>query len=203
MTYIKILIFRQNKEKGFEVKVYLSVDLDFWNDKRFPQKYFDQLINLGKPLIIVRQHHYLLKHIRKFENQFDTLVNIDYHSDITDRCEGKTQFSRQCYLNCGTWVNHIKGNNKRYIWSYPQKVCVLPKWHTGYCHCYTNPFTCGNTYEVCRWSFVEKRYRWFPKMEDVIAIGISISPGWSDLQLIRDFKKWFINNEIGEKSDAN
>ncbi len=173
------------------MKAYLSVDLDFWNGRKFPQDYFDSLVETNLPITFVRQHHFLLKHIGQFENQFDTLINIDYHSDIADRMDGRKRFSKQCPLNCGTWVNFVKGRDKKFIWSYPQKVCINRDCGTGYCHGNTNPFYYPNTYEICRWSSIKKVYRWFPKLEDVVAIGISISPGWAYHSLVVDFKKWY------------
>ena len=179
------------------MRVYLSIDLDYWNGRKFPEQYFDDVLSLEKPTIVVQQHHYLLEHVKKHQKEFDTLVNIDWHSDIADRIDGKRKFSKQCPLNCGTWLNYINGKNKRYIWSYPDKVCVSGEWQSGYCHIKDrNPFTYENHYEICRWSVIEQRYRWFPSLDDVIAVGISISPGWADTYLISRFKKWHNNKKV-------
>jgi hypothetical protein len=168
------------------MKVYLSIDLDFWNSRDFPEEYFERLVESDLPIIVVGQHHRLVPHIRQFD--FDALANLDYHSDLADRDSGsRGQFSRQVRLACGTWVNHVNGKNRRYIWSYPRQACIQG---SGTCHCDHNPFNHPHPEKVCGWSQVEHRMLWYPRLKDVVAIGIAISRGWADQRLIRHFNKW-------------
>ena len=170
------------------MKAYLSIDLDFWNNFDFPRTYLNRLVATGLPITVVSQHHHLVSHIRQFDRSFDTLINLDYHSDLADREEGIRQFSRQVPLACGTWVNHIQGKGRHYIWSYPQCQCYYHG--SGICHESHNPFTAENPEEVCGWSKVSHRLLWYPRLCDVVAIGIAVSKGWSAGFLVREFRKW-------------
>ena len=170
------------------MKAYLSIDLDFWNIFDFPKAYFDRLVATGLPITVVSQHHHLLPHISLFDGCFDTLVNLDYHSDIADREEGTRKFSRQVSLECGTWVNHIRGSDRHYIWSYPQVQCFHHG--SGTCHSSYNPFTVENPEEVCGWTKISHRLLWYPRLCDVVAIGIAVSKGWAEPRLVREFIEW-------------
>jgi hypothetical protein len=169
------------------MKAYLSIDLDFWNGEDFPEKYFDRLLNTGLPITIVDEHHHLLQHIKQFE--FDTIVNVDFHSDIVDNDKDeKGRFNISTELQCGTWANHIDGKNKHFIWSMPNIACYTKK--TGTCHLDYNPFNFKNPERVCGWTRVSRRVRWHPRYKELVAIGIATSFGWTDDYLIRDFRRW-------------
>lgn len=168
------------------MRAYLSIDLDFWNRRNFPEEYLNHLMATGIPVTVASQHHHLVPHIRQFD--FDTLINLDYHSDVADREEGmRGKFSRQVGLQCGTWVNHIPGKDKHYIWSYPFASCFNG---AGTCHDFYNPFIDDNSEKICGWTKVSHRLLWYPRYCDVVAAGIAISKGWSDDRLIREFLKW-------------
>lgn len=168
------------------MKAYLSIDLDFWNPFTFPKAFLDRLMATGLPVTVVSQHHHLVPHIKQFD--FDTLINLDYHSDVADRDSGRKKFSLQIPLECGTWVNHIDGRGKRYIWSYPEPECYYRG--RGTCHDTHNPFDAKNPEEVCRWTEVCHRLLWYPRHCDLVAAGIALSKGWAEDRLIERFLEW-------------
>jgi hypothetical protein len=165
------------------MKAYLSIDLDFWNDAEFPEHFFNKLLATGLPIYVVNDHEHLLPHVKQFN--FDTLINIDYHSDIADRSFSGGQF-RNVALSCGTWVNHVKGHDKHYIWSYP---CLECYYHgRGTCHADRDPFDCEN-FEG--WSQITHRYVYFPRYSDVVAIGIATSePDYTEDYIACPFYEW-------------
>jgi len=176
------------------MKAYLSIDLDYWNDKEFPEHLFNRLFSTRLPIYVVNDHHHLVPHIRQFE--FDTLINIDYHSDLADR-DAKNSFKINVALDCGTWVNHIKGIGKHYIWSHPLLSCYYDS--RGTCHGDLDPFDEDalaedygiGTEELVRWTKVSQRLRYFPRYCDIVAIGIAASePDYTEDHVTCCFLEW-------------
>ena len=56
-------------------RVYLSVDLDFWQ-QRFPKTYFDALAHLPVPKCLVVSHEQMLSHVNK--QDFDVLATAHF-----------------------------------------------------------------------------------------------------------------------------
>jgi len=137
-------------------KVYLSVDIDFWNhfEPKEAQKDLGcilRAISTQKiPYFICQDHAQMLRHISKFP-EIDHLVNIDAHSDITDLCSAEKreeisttglneQYSMEnselsfAHLNCGTWVNYVRQRKQaKYTWI----TCEIGG---GNCHLSYDPF---------------------------------------------------------------
>jgi len=99
---------------------YLSVDLDYWTNlatQRSSKQFFRKLMGLDVPLMVVKHHQFILNDLHINKPKDNTLINIDYHSDISS--ENYTEPKR---LNCGNWADFVKWRRTgNFIWVYPDK----------------------------------------------------------------------------------
>jgi hypothetical protein len=97
------------------METYLSVDLDFFNDRPKSEliRLCHDILNKvqSKDILLVDTHEELLPHCAAIEP--DLLVNVDEHSDLT---EDKTAAT---FPHCGNWVNFSKA--KKYRWLAPNR----------------------------------------------------------------------------------
>jgi hypothetical protein len=160
------------------VSTYLSIDLDFLPSiKKEDRESFYKILlkNKNKGGVIVAAHHYLLSDVNK--RKYDKLINIDFHSDISDLYDELTKTN----FNCGTWINYIKWRkNAEYIWVYPKKICIddTDRDFSGLCHDCDDPFE--NKKAASGWKSVKREIYNNYKIDwkDVKRIGISASPDW-------------------------
>lgn len=120
------------------MKTYLSIDLDFWNQGKRSLPHLKRFLttvrhNLPMSRIkVVDSHEELLPHVN--ESGCDELINIDWHSDVTNRfdsCEYNLRSPTK--LNCGTWVSFVKFRKQGvYTWIHPYKAS--DRIAKGYCH---------------------------------------------------------------------
>ena len=184
-------------------RVYWSIDLDFWAKCRnqFSLSFFDDLLRRRIPIHVVKHHHHLLHYIPKYE--FDILVNTDWHSDLADdrdlRWDSHSPKLAKSHLNEGTWLNYVPGKeNKVCIWHYPRQDCM--NLGSGLCHWEgRNPFICGKKQHYqssSGWQVAMYRKRCEPLEDDgtIVAVGISVSPGWCDMDHFVAFKGWCQSN---------
>jgi hypothetical protein len=85
------------------MRVYLSIDLDYFCRGRKQQcdAFFKKVYALRLPIHVACEHHHLLD---TMEGDFDTLINVDFHSDLCDTpAEGWVPED----LNEGTWGNFV------------------------------------------------------------------------------------------------
>lgn len=153
------------------MKVYLSIDLDYWqrqHDAQFCTVFFQKVWKLGLPICVALYHHHLLPHINGCD--CDTLINVDYHSDLAD-----LDSCRALDFQEGTWGNFVDWRyGGTFIWRYPLPGCVSTR--DGYCHTYRNPFEAP---EVAHWNRVQKRCGLLGiPWNRVKAVGVSLSPHW-------------------------
>jgi len=167
------------------MRIYLSIDLDFWENE-FPQKYFEKVMRISAPKRLVISHEELLPHVN--QNHFDTLVNVDFHSDLADLdngCKPK--------LNDGTWGNHVQGSHKKkFVWSCPDKNRCYEHGF-GTCHGLCNPFALAYrkySLDYCGWAKVSLREKWLP-VANVVAVGIALSPDYTPSKILLQFCDWF------------
>lgn len=162
------------------MNVYLSIDLDFWCRETTPHaatRFFRRLLShFGRPIMVALHHHHLVDHINGVKG-LDTVINLDFHSDLVD------ELGDTLTLKEGNWVNFINFQNFRfkqgtYIWRYPDKKCLDQD--TGYCHIMDNPFAQGLREERCTsWAHVKKkkglaRIPW----DSIREVGVCLSPEW-------------------------
>jgi hypothetical protein len=147
--------------------IYLSLDLDYWQDEWVFQELFDELVTLNLPTEMVIDHHHLLRHINT--HKADILVNVDCHSDLAES-GGKYGAPK---LNDGTWGNHVRWRRKStFVWLHPFTNCMK----LCHCHVEANPFL-----EDCsEWKMTIARHEIgrLP-LDRVKAIGLAVSPGWA------------------------
>jgi len=152
------------------MNVYLSIDLDYWQKHRNPKActaFFQKVWKLGLPVYVVMDHHHLLPHVNA--SDCDTLVNVDYHSDLADVRPGYVLDFGE-----GTWTNFVDWRwGGTLIWHYPDARCLSC---AGYCHDQRNPFADP---AATRWSTARKRaglgdIPW----QHIKALGVSVSPNW-------------------------
>ena len=151
------------------MKTYLSIDLDYWNGlrRRSIDIFFKHVFQLGLPIWVAPFHDQLLPHIN--QHDCDTLINVDYHSDISD------YEPRRLPLTGGTWANFVKWKKHgTFIWRYPQAECLSHD--GGYCHLHKNPF---KNAACARWGECLNRagLRGIP-WHTVKAVGVSLSAFW-------------------------
>lgn len=148
------------------MRAYLSIDLDYWrlDSKTCDVKcFFRRVFELGLPICVALHHHHLLDDIN--DRRLDTLVNVDYHSDIVD------EFVE---LSEGNWANFVQfKKHGTFVWRYPNKKCLNKD--AGYCHDKKNPFTrkCSGWHHVKKKEGIA-RISW----SKISAVGVCLSPAW-------------------------
>lgn len=170
--------------------IYLSIDLDFWSQE-LPFDWFEQIAKLPISKIIVVSHEQLLPHINKHCSQFDTLVNVDFHSDLCSHDPSCPHF--EC--DEGTWANFVNGSKeKEFIWSPPNGNSLHHD--TGFCHgeTYINPFRTKNP-NISGWKRARIKTRFIPDLSECVAIGFAISPYWTNPDLLSQFAFWYKDHQ--------
>jgi len=152
------------------MNAFLSIDLDFWCHECRPHKatrFFRRLFQkFGRPIMVAVHHHHLLEHVNNLGRGFNTLINVDFHSDL----DGETPDE----LSEANWVNFVNFKEKgTYIWRYPEESCLHSR--TGYCHSDVNPFDRNLT----GWAGVKER-RGIARIpwDCIREVGVCLSPEW-------------------------
>lgn len=178
-------------------KYYLSIDLDYWyrtTDSIVDLLLFHSIFAQFKPKI-VDSHEKLVPHINKLSDQFNVLVNLDFHSDLAS-LEDKPDKDGRYFLPFkreeGTWGNFVSNSlSKTFIWSPPAKKCISTE--IGLCHGEgnKNPFKCPR---FSCWKFAKIRPKFIPNLSDCVGVGIAESyPYWT---LPHIYEEWKILKEI-------
>lgn len=159
------------------MKTYLSIDLDFWNDRPAKEclKFMRQIKATGLPIKIVDDHADLLPFINK--SHCDRIINLDYHSDISNNGYDSCNKALRPKLNCGTWANWVKNRNA-FVWMHPFNIrldialCHEPKndRHSPFC----NPILAG--YKNVTKLSLHHLPSWI--LNEVVEIGIACSYKW-------------------------
>lgn len=142
---------------------YLSIDLDYFNDRdKSLSLFFDKVFQLNLPIYVSCFHDQLLQHVNI--SGCRTLYNIDYHSDLSDGVND---------LNEGNWVNYVTWKAiGKYYWHRPNTVAR----RNNYCHLNTNPFygvTPGGWRIAKQW--VGLGINW----KSIRSVGCCLSPDWT------------------------
>lgn len=165
--------------------VYLTVDLDYWYKPGMRKNidFIKELLALDRPTTVYTEHQLILREIKR---QYKKIINVDYHSDISQREPG--------WPNCGDWANFVHGReNAEFEWRMPDwNDCVTLG--EGLCHSthseYSqyNPFLDNNLHT---WKDVERKQglRNLP-LDDVDRISLILSPEWSP--------EWSIGDNIAD-----
>jgi len=169
-------------------RLYLSVDLDFWNERSLAEcrKVLDYIKFRHKKIEIVDEHQDLLPDINRHEP--DTVINLDYHSDISNNeavewsCNQEWDDKDQDYkapLNCGTWANWVReASRQHFLWLYPSGV----KMSNALCHEPKEPkYNPFRRPSVAGWERVTKKaVSKFPYylIDNAIGVGLSLSKEW-------------------------
>ncbi len=146
----------------------ISIDLDFWGSAPYVQgvgKFVAKLLNLGLPIYCAVHHHHIIEWVN--EHPCDKLINIDTHSDLSDR-------DPSLILNEGTWANFVEwAPGATFEWGHPQGTVGTH----NFCHGAVNPFETNNT----NWQTVTKKrgLRNLP-WGDISAVAVCVSPDWID-----------------------
>lgn len=170
------------------MKTYLSIDIDYWTGTKLDinsglpfvnRSFIKRVIGTGKDISVFMSHEQMLSDIEKSGAR--KLVNVDYHSDLSDNSNGILP-----ELNEGTWVNHLSFCKEgEFIWIYPDINCYE---ENGRCDSDENPFS-QRSLEICGWRKVSRRCNKLPtdtELRDVVKIGFSISPDWSELDHVEE-----------------
>lgn len=201
------------------MKTYLSIDIDYFNAELINKPYrrhksaekellsfFKQIQGLSVPVLLTVNHDEILPDVNKFK--CEKLVNVDYHSDLADLVErGKKLVDpsgRECPLNEGTWVNFVNTRKSGiFEWRYPTPWAYS---RMGRCE------------EILRKNFFTKEglkyHNWANtpiavkgmdtlNLEEVGAIGICLSPGWVDTNILDLFLARILPQLKGCKLNPN
>jgi hypothetical protein len=148
----KILHYAQRQTLLDQEQTYLSIDLDYWCDKAFPNPFIQKAIHLAKklPHTIVADHAEMLPAINKL--QCPQVVNVDYHSDLPELADQDEEVP----LECGTWGLFVQGPRRCFTWSYPHPEVIVGSDNnssSGFCNycAQTNPFDHSNPKPICGW----------------------------------------------------
>jgi len=156
------------------VNAFLSIDLDYWlldSEPHAATRFFRRLYQrFGRKIMVAVHHHHLLDYVNNRGRGFDTLINIDFHSDLSDVQPDELTDK----LTEANWVNFVNFQGKgSYIWRYPDGRCLSSQ--TGYCHSGTSPFE----YNLTGWANVRMQYGLARIPWDSIReVGVCLSPGW-------------------------
>jgi len=120
--------------------------------------------------MVALHHHHLVRHINHINHTkgLDTVVNVDYHSDLMD------ELGDTLTLEEGNWGNFINFQDQgTFVWRYPDENCLDRD--TGYCHRQDNPFK----KDCSGWAHTRKKkglagIPW----KSIRAVGVCLSPGW-------------------------
>lgn len=182
------------------MKTYLSIDLDYFNSElvnkpyRRPKvveaellQFFKKIKKLKVPVLVVVNHDELLVDVNK--KVYDKIVNVDYHSDLADLTEeGKFIFNpdgTDAELNEGTWVNFA--NNRKsgiFEWRYPTSWSFH---RMGRCEeVLRKNFFTKEGLKYHNWASVPVTTKGLDTLDfnEVEAIGICMSPGWVDTNIL-------------------
>jgi hypothetical protein len=173
---------------------YLTIDLDFWNDRELDLYWLNTVASLKFAVkYAVEYHHHILPHV----NQANTrrIINVDFHSDITEDAE-------QMILECGTWGNFVSwADNGSFLWIFPSEKCVQggffktdtreaigrykPLQGFGTCHSVKSPFSQRNRYTKWPLGKCNRRLEPNPKIDlsRVAFVAFCTSPDYRHIEL--------------------
>lgn len=137
---------------------YLSVDLDFWNNMFEAAHKQGSVFGIGEITVaqardhlyefmstlkervanlrVVDSHEELCWHANNTGRKFNCseLVNVDHHSDITDRYSYNGNIPLHNHFNCGTWINFVDFRKEgTYKWILPYDIKEASS-RGGFCH---------------------------------------------------------------------
>jgi len=145
--------------------MYLSIDLDAWNQRPLDLIFFPKIWALKAPIVLVDDHSHLLPYVN--EKDYGVLFNIDHHDDILTS-KHLSLFDTKEPIHCGNWVSHVTWKETgKYVWCSTRKS---PDW--GMCdgtYVWKEGYSTG-------WHQV-RRIMGFPKipLNLVQAVGIAFS----------------------------
>jgi len=171
----------------------LSLDLDYFNyylNLESLDQVFSRILTLNVPMLLVDSHEKMVGFINRYK--FDTLINMDEHSDMMSISESKK--------HCGSWVNFINHDNqsRTYIWLVPSTrlssdtgvTCDVP---SGRCDGIPGFYTAEKEYlrpwrKVKRTS-TQRVINW----REVKCVGIALSRDYTMSVISRYFEKTWLD----------
>lgn len=158
------------------ISSFLTVDLDYWmtfGNEAIASIYtfLEHIYRQNKPITVVKYHHEILLKLHQFS--FDRLINVDFHSDITDL---SVEFHHISQFNEGTWVNFVnKKNRNEFIWHHPSQH--IDHINQGKCH---GAFDVFDSDQKVGWPSI-KMIHGLPNYNDIkrcCGYCICVSPNW-------------------------
>ena len=176
VTTMPALLGGREKVKD-HMSTYLSVDIDYWTVAETAELQLTLMLRAmqGKvPIIAVMNHQQLLPEVNA--SGADTLVNIDEHSDLTDRYT--------TFLDCGSWVSYVKWRKTgRYLWVRPNRSPAI-----GACNG-SDGWDSATDWDRTNTRYVDPGKMSIEKyLPDCVGIGICMSPDYATAPVIRVFK---------------
>lgn len=174
-------------------KVFLSIDIDFWNpfwkenQSEMAARYLDRVARHCRknniPLTAVMNHQQMLPLVNG--SGANRLVNLDTHSDLTDPQTDK--------FSCGSWVAYVKQRRKStYHWIHADSVSQ------GECNGGDPIFDVYGPHPDKRltdWKhLVRTQVKRAPVLKDLVKdavhVSVVLSPAYCDDRLEPVFRKW-------------
>jgi hypothetical protein len=183
-------------------KIYLTIDVDFWQFQSDAKAVSDILSLLdGIPVNpkFYKEHHKILPDIyelgKSLNSKIGAIVNVDYHSDLGGYTEEEKS---DYYLDCGSWAdiaNKKKDVYEIFDWYYPSKRCV-GSGGVGYCHGdYENPFLTEDSKTFNKFGEIGKAMG-LPKFTEeekanIVGVSIILSKDYGGSERVFDTLKKF------------
>jgi len=160
---------------------YLTVDLDYWmlhSTERSSILFFRKLVALNKPIVVVKDHQRLLHDVNVKWPRDDTLINVDFHSDISS----EVYLLLNKRLACSNWIDFVHQRRRgHYVWIYPSYETCFKEKH-GFCDDQRLPFVGNRTNP---WRKLSHRCGLGAiDLKRVERIGVAISPTYCELDAV-------------------
>jgi hypothetical protein len=182
---------------------YLTIDLDFWNNRDLDINWLNKISTLQVPKYAVEHHHHIIPHVNSVNTT--RMVNVDFHADVCDDEPDMT-------LECGTWGNYISWASKgKFIWIYPHEDCANTDYRirsedgrfralygAGTCHSKHSPFSKRIQYNKWPLGQCKRREEPIPNIDlkRVAYVSFCTSPDFRDSELQEPWDNFIDNNNI-------
>lgn len=191
--------------------VVLSIDLDFFNtkDRWVYRSFLRKVLGLKQPIYLMSEHD---EQVACLPDDFDVLVNMDEHSDISEvierdidgekkyfkvsLVEKKLVYHHEAELHCGNWVNFCYAPHRTYVWVAPKAsvyTCIGRDSSGKRVKLYNELFDKDGS-KLRNWKEVLVRGQIPKDFKIYSSIGVSVSDEYTDKDLVQIFFEEFYDS---------
>ena len=183
---------------------YLTIDLDFWNNRDLDTKWLNTIATLPVTKYAVEHHHHIIPHVNAVNTK--RIINVDYHADICDDLPDMK-------LECGTWGNYISwAEQGKFLWIYPNEDCANSEYYNnryqngrykpcyghGTCHSRNSPFSKRKQYNKWPLGKCIRRLEPVPNLDlkRIAYVSFCTSPDFRHSELQEPWDEFIKDNNI-------